>query len=414
MSDAPRAQAAAERIARELREAGYIAYFAGGCVRDQLLGYVPKDFDIATDARPDVIRALFKRTHDVGVAFGVVLVRLMDVSVEVTTFRAEGSYSDHRRPDAIVYADAESDAQRRDFTINGMFRDPATSEVIDLVGGRADLESGIIRAIGDADARFEEDHLRMLRAVRFAARFNFNLEPATENAIRMRASQLRGISRERIGQEIAWMLSHPTRARAVALIESLGLDQPTLLESSMQCERRLLSALPEDADVAFGLAAWWLDRHGVRGNDDDDDAASLRSWRSAMVLSNDVFSRTKRIIQLQKDIITHWNQWSVARRRRVMGEADAVAALTIARLHAQQQGNTVLDAALAHDAHPAPLPQPLLNGDTLMKSLRIGGGPRIGSILEAVFDAQLEERIETENEAIELARSMLADDGDIA
>ena len=181
---------AALAIVETLRSLGRQAYYAGGCVRDRLLGFAPKDFDIATDATPDVVLQAFPKTFAVGAHFGVVLVvsgppNGQEVMTEVATFRSDGAYSDGRRPDAVRYAtDPREDVQRRDFTINGMLWDPVAEQLLDFVGGEADLRAGLVRAIGEAARRFAEDKLRMLRAVRFAARFGFALEAETERAIR--------------------------------------------------------------------------------------------------------------------------------------------------------------------------------------------------------------------------------------
>src|SRR5438067_13328797 len=163
-------------VLRGLREAGHVAYFAGGCVRDVLLGLEPKDYDVATDAHPQKVRSLFRSTAAVGQAFGVILVRLGKSVVEVATFRSDGRYVDGRRPEDVRFTTAEEDAKRRDFTINGLFFDPLEDRVIDYVGGQEDLTARRLRAIGDPWQRFEEDHLRLLRAVRFAARFDLEIE----------------------------------------------------------------------------------------------------------------------------------------------------------------------------------------------------------------------------------------------
>src|SRR5687768_12609710 len=170
-------------VVNRLREAGHLAYFAGGCVRDALLGLEPKDYDVATDAPPDRVRELFPRTQAVGAAFGVILVRQGRSQIEVATFRSEGKYLDGRRPENVTFTTAEEDAKRRDFTINGMFYDPVADKVIDFVGGRQDAPDRVLRAIGNPDERFAEDHLRLLRAIRFAARFGMTIEPATHDAI---------------------------------------------------------------------------------------------------------------------------------------------------------------------------------------------------------------------------------------
>ncbi len=206
-----RAQRAARKIIDDLRASGHVAYFAGGCVRDLLLGLEPQDYDVATDAVPERVSSLFRQTDLVGARFGVVLVRLFGLQIEVATFRSDGTYSDGRHPDQIRFGDEREDALRRDFTMNGMFYDPHDDRVIDHVGGRADLDAGLVRAIGDPALRFEEDHLRMLRAIRFAARFRFALESATLSAIQQQAHRLSSISQERIREELRLIVTHESR-----------------------------------------------------------------------------------------------------------------------------------------------------------------------------------------------------------
>jgi len=231
----PEFDAALEVIAT-LRDAGYEAYLAGGCVRDMLLGRAPKDFDVATSATPDIVLAMFERTFAVGAHFGVVLVCWGDedsyFTTEVATFRSDGAYSDGRHPDAVRYTtSAEEDVRRRDFTINGLLSDP-NAGVIDYVGGVADLEAGIVRAIGDARERFEEDHLRMLRGVRFAARFGFELEAGTGRAMRALAGRIEAVSRERVRDELTRMLTEGNARRAFELLDETGLLVEVLPEIS--------------------------------------------------------------------------------------------------------------------------------------------------------------------------------------
>jgi poly(A) polymerase len=232
---------AALQVLRTLRTAGYEAYLAGGCVRDLLLGREPKDYDVATSATPDVVLRLFPRTFSVGAHFGVVLVAIGEdegyVVTEVATFRSDGAYSDGRHPDAVRYtASAEEDVRRRDFTINGLLLDPLQakddlrSAVIDHVGGVADLEAGVVRAIGCAELRFEEDHLRMVRGVRFAARFSFELDPATAAAIRRLAPKTAAVSRERVRDELTKMLTEGHARRAFELLDATGLLAEVLPE----------------------------------------------------------------------------------------------------------------------------------------------------------------------------------------
>lgn len=226
-TDPHRQQQFALEVVKTLRQAGHQALWAGGCVRDFLLGKTPKDYDIATDALPERVRAIFspKRTLAIGAAFGVIQVRGPNQAgaVEVATFRQDGNYLDGRRPTGVRYCSPEEDAARRDFTINGMFFDPVEQKVHDFVGGNADLAAGLIRAIGDPDARFGEDKLRMLRAIRFATVFDFALDEATFDAIRRRAGELRQVSAERIREELRRMLEHPHRRRACELLAETGL-----------------------------------------------------------------------------------------------------------------------------------------------------------------------------------------------
>ncbi len=225
-------QKAAAHIVKALRDAGYAAYFAGGCVRDFLLGRDAKDYDVATNALPDVVLNMFPRTFAVGAHFGVVLVASdidgSEILTEVATFRNDGVYSDGRHPDEVRFSQsAEEDVQRRDFTINGMLLDPLSGNpgtaVLDYVGGRADLAAGLIRAIGDPERRFEEDKLRMLRAIRFAARFEFSVEPSTFAAIQKLAKKVEQVSRERIREELTRMLTEGHARSAFLMLDASGL-----------------------------------------------------------------------------------------------------------------------------------------------------------------------------------------------
>jgi putative nucleotidyltransferase with HDIG domain len=229
-------EAAAHHIVETLRSLGHQAYYAGGCVRDRLLGLAPKDFDIATDATPDVMLRAFPKTFAVGAHFGVVLVVSgqpdgQEVMTEVATFRSDGAYSDGRRPDAVRYAtDPREDVLRRDFTINGMLWDPVAEQLLDFVGGEADLRAELVRAIGEPARRFAEDKLRMLRAVRFAARFGFALEAETERAIKTHAAFIEQVSRERIRDELTRMLTEGHAKAAFEMLDRTGLLREVLPE----------------------------------------------------------------------------------------------------------------------------------------------------------------------------------------
>ena len=236
VSDPSQAKEFARSVVDRLRAAGHEALWAGGCVRDELLGRTPADYDVATSATPDVVRALFgrSRTLAVGAAFGVITIVGPRGSgqVEVTTFRTDAAYTDGRHPAGVTFSTAADDAQRRDFTINGLFMDPRTGEVHDHVGGRADLEAGIVRAIGVPALRFGEDHLRMLRAVRFAAGFGFLLDAETRAAIERLAPRAATVSPERIAAELRAMLARPGRGNALELLADTGLAPVVLPELS--------------------------------------------------------------------------------------------------------------------------------------------------------------------------------------
>jgi poly(A) polymerase len=214
----------ANAICETLRSRGHAALLAGGCVRDILLGREPADYDVATDATPDEVIALFPESLAVGAQFGVISVRRDGLKVEVATFRADADYSDGRHPDGVVFArTAQEDVQRRDFTINGLLMRHDTSAVLDYIGGQADLRAGVIRAIGEAGRRFREDKLRLLRAVRFAARFGFAIEPATFEAVRRQAREITQVSAERVRDELTKLLTEGAARRGFELLEETGL-----------------------------------------------------------------------------------------------------------------------------------------------------------------------------------------------
>ena len=225
--DPKKQRAFAVDIVRRLREREFEAYWAGGCVRDQLIGRPPKDYDVATAARPDDVRAVFgrRRTVAVGEAFGVVCVvgPRGAGQVEVATFRQDAAYSDGRHPDSVQFSTPQADAQRRDFTINGMFYDPLEDRVVDFVGGQDDLVREVIRAIGNPRERFDEDKLRLLRAVRFASAFEFKIDPETRDALEEMAAQISVVSVERIAAEMRSMLTHASRVHSLHLFGEVRL-----------------------------------------------------------------------------------------------------------------------------------------------------------------------------------------------
>ncbi len=256
----------ATSIVRKLNDAGYVSYFAGGWVRDKLLNLPSPDIDIATEAPPEVVIELFPRTVKVGAAFGVVMVIEEGVPFEIATFRRDGLYVSGRRPESVEYSTAEEDAERRDFTINGMFYDPIEDKVIDFVDGKKDLERRLVRAIGDANARFEEDRLRMVRAVRIVARFDFDLDDATRTAIVRHAPTLfPPVAQERVWQELNKMSVFPGFDRAILLLQELKLFQeifPELKELSreqLQQRTAAFARFPKDCPTVLYLSQLYFD-----------------------------------------------------------------------------------------------------------------------------------------------------------
>src|SRR5437764_11787865 len=230
---------AARKVAARLREDSYIAYFAGGCVRDMVRGLAPKDYDIVTDARPEAVQMLFARTFAVGAHFGVIIVLEDNFQFEVATFRSDDAYIDGRHPSAVHFSSPEEDAKRRDFTINGMFYDPVAEKVIDFVGGRADIAAKLVRAIGDPARRFAEDRLRMLRAVRFATVLDYQIDAKTWDALVASAVSINEISAERIRDELVRIFLSPNRGRGWDLLDASGLMRAILpeIEAMKGCEQ---------------------------------------------------------------------------------------------------------------------------------------------------------------------------------
>jgi len=273
----PSPRETAAEIVAKLQQAGFDTFWVGGCVRDFLLGREPQDFDVATDAKPEQVEKLFCKTIPVGKKFGVIIVVENEIQFQVATFRAEADYQDGRRPEKIEFANAEADASRRDFTVNGLFYDPLTEKIHDWVGGEKDLRSKIIRTIGNPDERFGEDHLRMLRAVRFAAQLNFEIEPQTFEAIQTLAQKIKIISAERIRDELLKLFCPPHAARGLVLLRDSGLLEHLLpeLAATIHCEQSpdfhpegsvfnhivlMLGKLPSDANE---LLPWAVLLHDI-------------------------------------------------------------------------------------------------------------------------------------------------------
>ena len=401
------ARALATDIVRRLREAGFDAYFAGGCVRDRLMGHEPGDYDVATGARPDEVKQLFPGAHLVGEAFGVVLVRRDGHTVEVATFRIDGEYSDQRRPDSVVFTDARQDAFRRDFTVNGLFEDPLSGEIIDYVGGQADLKAKKIRAIGDPHARFAEDHLRMLRGIRFAARFNYEIDGETSEAIRSHAEELRGVSRERIGDEVRRMLADPNRGFAAWELQYHGLDRAALNEPNLLLPPVRVGRLAEaGSDHGTALAAWMLDRHGgTAGHIAEHELDEhVSRWRGALVLSNAVERDLRETLRVHRELRVNWEGLGVAGRKRLAAEARFEPAMHLVQTTEPQRFVDV-SRSVQELKRTGLSPEPLVSGRDLI-GFGCVPGPAFKRVLDRVYDAQLEGAVLTRAEALALADAL--------
>lgn len=402
----------AEQAAREvvdcLQAAGYVALFAGGCVRDMLRGAVPSDYDVATSAKPEEVTRLFRRTQQVGAAFGVVLVRVGRRVIEVATFRTDDDYLDGRRPTAVHFTDAKHDAERRDFTINGMFFDPVKGETIDYVGGKADLAAGIVRAIGNPQRRFAEDHLRILRAVRFASRLGFGIEPATKAAITQAAPLLPKISPERIREELAMILTNANRAAAFGLLREMGVFVHLWPQAAEMLDRadylqNCLAHLPEDASFELVMAALL---HVASSNRVAEVCDVLRC-------SNQTSRVVSWLVSHQGDLECSGNASDADIKLLMAHEAfDELMQLWRARLAASgddEEPWRKLQRRCAAYPSDEVAPPPLLNGDHL-SAMGMTPGPHYKHILDRVYRAQLNGEIATFEEAKVLATRLAPGD----
>jgi tRNA nucleotidyltransferase/poly(A) polymerase len=424
---------AARRIAVRLRERGHVAYFAGGCVRDLVRGLVPKDFDVATDAPPEVVQRLFPHTYAVGAKFGVVVVVENGTNFEVATFRSDDAYVDGRRPVAVHFSSPEEDAKRRDFTINGMFLDPVANEVIDFVGGRADLEAKLVRAIGEPAQRFSEDRLRMLRSVRFAALLDFRIDHQTWDALVANALSINQISAERIREELVRIFLSPQRVRGWDLLDSSGLMRAILPEVDamkgclqpeqfhpegdvFQHTRLMLSLLPEKVsgplvcsvlfhDVAKPVTATVDETGRIRFNEHDRIGAEMtEAIMGRLRFSCAEIDATVEMVR-QHMVFKDVPKMRVAKLKRFMARPTFEDELELHRVdcassHRVMDNYEFLLRKREEFANEPIIPPPLVRGDDLI-ALGLKPGPRFGEILEAVETRQLEGTLRNREEALE-------------
>ncbi len=399
----------AKQIIRRLRIAGYQALWAGGCVRDMLRQVKPKDYDVATSAKPQEVKDLFRRTLMVGAKFGVVIVLGPGTQVEVATFRRDLAYKDGRHPERVVYTDAEQDARRRDFTINGMFYDPFEDTLVDYVGGEVDLRRKIIRCIGQPQLRFAEDHLRMLRAVRFACTFGFTLEDSTAKAISDQARKIKRISAERIAEELLTILKSPGRAQGIRLAGKLGLLKVILAEVDYASAAQRLAQL-SGASAPAGLACllYGLDQT----YQPKESARQARVICRRLKLSNQLVDQTAWLVETARGLVTAQaagQEISLADLKRMLASGIFRELLwlyeTITSERACQQ---LRDQSRKIDPKSVN-PTPLIDGKDL-KALGVRPSPRMGKCLAAVYEAQLNELVKTKAQARTFVRQWLDSD----
>jgi poly(A) polymerase len=433
----------ANSICETLRSSGHQALLAGGCVRDILLGREPTDYDVATDAAPDQVMALFPESVGVGAQFGVVAVQRDGLKVEVATFRADGGYSDGRHPDAVAFAQSpKEDVQRRDFTINGLLMRHDTGEVLDYVGGQADLRAGVIRAIGEPDRRFREDKLRLLRAVRFAARFRFNVEAATLDAIRSHAGEIAQVSAERVRDELTKLLTEGAARRGFELLDETGLlavvlpeigalkgvEQPpqfhpegdVWIHTRMMIEKLAAGVSPTLAwgvllhDVGkpatFKSAQETGDRIRFDGHVDvgiriaQDIAGRLRfsnqdTEQIVALVANHM--RFKDVEQMRASTLKRFIRLPRFEEHLELHRLDCEAS------HGRLESYGFVSRTLAETPAEQIRPQRLMTGNDLLE-MGYRQGPLFSEILRAVEDAQLEGSLRTRQEAKEYVQANFA------
>lgn len=403
-------------IVKRLQSQGFEALWAGGCVRDQLLGISPKDYDVATSAVPDQIREIFgrKRTLAIGAAFGVITVLgpRSAGQVEVATFRTDSGYSDGRHPDSVTFSNAEEDAKRRDFTINGLFFDPVQEQIIDYVGGETDLKKQIIRAIRDPYERITEDKLRMLRAVRFSATYGFEIEPDTLAAIKQMADQITVVSAERIGAELRRMLSGNCAGRAVQTLATTKLLEQTIkptsapdnwtetIRAAADSTATVLGHLSGDSDHAIAMGA--LLSEACQSPDQVIDICRAIKWsndetdKTRWTFENiDTLTRAHTLpwSQLQPLLINKWSRDAV----------ELVRAIQLAKRESLESYQLCLEKL---DLPKNQLdPEPFISGDDLRR-IGLPPSPAYKTILQSIRDRQLDGEIESAEAALDLAKKM--------
>ncbi len=429
------------QIVRQLKKAGHIAYFAGGCVRDMVRGVEPHDFDIATSATPEQIRNIFPRTVPVGAAFGVVLVLEGDHQFEVATFRCDEAYLDGRRPSGVRFGTPEDDAQRRDFTVNGMFFDPLADTVIDFVGGKADIEKRLVCCIGEPRDRFGEDKLRLLRCVRFATTLGYEIESATFAAVREMAPQISVVSAERIRDELTKIFTRANPGRGLVLLDESGLLRAVLPEVAtmkgveqppefhpegdvFEHTKLMLDAMPMEPSLTL---AWAVLLHDVgkpptfsvsdriRFNEHDTVGAKMtEAILRRLRFSNEEIERIVLCVA-EHMRFRHVQEMRPSKLKRILARPTFADELELHRLDCIAShgsvGNVEFLLKKAKEMPPEIVkPKPLVNGNDLLE-IGFTPGKLVGAVLRDIEELQLEERLESREAALAYARERLRASG---
>jgi poly(A) polymerase len=430
-------ETSARRIVQRLQDAGFTALYAGGCVRDMLRGNEPHDYDIATDARPADLEQMFRRTVAVGAQFGVICVIEDGAEFQVASFRADGVYLDGRHPQNITFATPQQDAERRDFTVNGMFYDPVRGALIDYVGGQDDLHKNLLRAIGDPAARFREDRLRILRAVRFGATLEMQIDPATWRAVQENAGSIREVSTERIRDELVKLFTSPQRVRGFDLLDASGLLEILLPEVHQLkgCEqppqfhpegdvfvhtRRMLELLPGDVSLPLVFAVLFHDigkpatysfdpvEKRIRFSGHDKVGATMTAEiMSRLRFSNREIEATVEAVE-QHMVFKDVQKMRVAKLKRFMSRPHFEDELELHRVdcassHGALDNYDFLKAKRDEFAAEPLIPPALINGRDLL-ALGLEPGPSFKTILDAVQSQQLEGTLRTHDDALAFVR----------
>ena len=430
----------ATEIVRRLQTAGHSAYWVGGCVRDSLLGREPEDYDVATSAKPEQIEALFPRTIPVGRKFGVIIVLEEGHEFQVATYRAEADYQDGRHPEKVTFTNAQADASRRDFTVNGLFYDPVQKQLHDWVGGEADLRAKRLRTIGDPAERFAEDHLRLLRAVRFAAQLDFTIEPATLTAIQANAPKILTVSAERIREELIKLFRPPHAARGLDLLRESGLLEPVLPEiaATVTCDQSpdyhpegtvfnhiklMLANLPADAPPSLAWTALLHDVAKPVTAARDAETGAIHFYGHEKIgaeMAEALLQRLKFPRKQTEEIVAavrHHMQFKDVKAmrkstlRRMLLRETFPLEMALHRLdclgsHRQLDHYEFMLEQARELEHRPEIRPPLLKGED-MKELGVEPGPKMGKLLAELREKQLQDELTTAEEARAWVRKQL-------